>query len=88
LFNIEREDGKYLFSKYDWTSKNEFYMEFIDADYMKANFKDTEVTTKNLRAFITENINKKELFGDKMKFYRKNSPEYYKVFTLMQKSRF
>lgn len=88
VFNIERKDGKYLFAKYAWTGKNEFYLELVDADYMEANFKETEVTTKNLRAFITEHVNKKELFGEKMEFYRKDSPEYHKVRTFMQKSGF
>lgn len=88
LFNIERKDGKYLFAKYAWTGKNEFYMELIDADFMETNFKETEITSKNLRAFINDNIHKKELFGEKLEFYRKNSPEYHKVRTFMQKSGF
>jgi hypothetical protein len=88
LFNIERKDGKYLFAKYAWTGKNEFYMELVDADYVEENFAETEVTTKILRAFITENVNKKELFGEKLEFYRKDSPEYHKVRTFMQKSGF
>ena len=88
LFNIERKDGKYLFAKYAWTGKNEFYMQLIDAKYMEENFKETAITTKNLRAFITENVNRKELYGDKLEFYRKNSPEYHKVRTFMLKSGF
>jgi len=88
IYNIERKDGKYLFAKYAWTGKNEFYIELIDAEYMEENFTETEVTTKNLRAFITENVNKKELFGEKLEFYRKDSPEYHKVRTFMQRSGF
>lgn len=88
IFNIERKDGKYLFAKYAWTGKDEFYIELVDGEYMDENFKETEVNTKNLRAFITEHVNKKEMFGDRLEFYRKDSPEYHKVRTFMQKSGF
>ena len=88
IFNIERKDGKYLFTKYAWTGKNEFYLQLIDADYMDENFTEEEITTKNLRAFITEHVNKKELFGEKIEFYRKDSPEHHKVRMFIQKSGF
>ncbi|PCJ26366.1 MAG: hypothetical protein COA97_06180 [Flavobacteriales bacterium] len=88
IFNIESKDGKYLFSKYGWTGKNEFYIQFIDADYMEKKFKVDTVTTENLRAFITENVNKEAMYGDKLEFYRKGSPEYDKVRMFMRKSGF
>ena len=88
VFNIEKKDGKYLYSKYGWTGKNEFYVQFVDADYMEKNFKVDSVTTDNLRAFITENVNKEAMFSEKLEFYRKNSPEYHKVRVFMKKSGF
>ena len=88
IFNIERKDGKYLFAKYAWTGKNEFYLELIDGEYMEENFKEDTVTTKNLNAFITENVHKTKLCGDKLEFYRKDSPEYTKVKMFMKKSGF
>ncbi len=88
IFNIEMEDGKYLFTKYAWTGKNELYVELIDGEYMEEKFKEDTVTTKNLNAFLTKNVHKKELFGDKLEFYRKDSPEYDKVKMFMRKSGF
>ncbi len=89
IFNIESKDeGKYLFSKYGWTGKNEFYVQFIDSEYMAANYKADSVTTENLRAFITENVNKEEMYSEKIEFYRKHSPEYEKVRMFMRKSGF
>jgi len=88
IFNIETKNGKYLFSKYGWTGKNEIYIQFIDAAYMEANFKEDTVSTKNLRAFITNNVNKEAMFSEKIEFYRKHSPEYEKVRLYMKKSGF
>lgn len=88
IFNIEMKNGKYLFSEYAWTGKNELYLELIDAEFMEENFKEDNVTTKKLNEFLTKNIHKKELFGDKLEFYRKDSPEYNKVRTFMRKSGF
>ena len=89
LFNIETKDeGRYLFAKYGWTGKNEIYIQFIDAAFMENNFTEDTVTTKNLRAFITENVNTEKMYGDKIEFYRKHSPEYEKVRIFMRKSGF
>lgn len=89
IFTIETKDeGRYLYSKYGWTGKNEFYLQFIDKDYMDSNFKVDSVTTENLRAFITENVNSEKMYGDKIEFYRKDSPEYHKVKIYMKKSGF
>ena len=89
IFSVETKDeGKYLYSKYGWTGKNEFYVQFVNADYMEANFKEDSVTTENLRAFITENVNSEKMYGDKIEFYRKGSPEYEKVRMFMRKSGF
>ncbi len=88
IFNIETKDNKYLYCKYGWTGKNEFYIQFIKQEYMEANFKEDPVSTENLRAFITEHVNKEELFDAKLEFYRKFSPEYDKVKIYMKKSGF
>ena len=89
IFNIETKDeGKYMYTKYGWTGKNEFYVQFIDENYMKANFKVDSVTTENLRAFITENVNNEKMYEEKVEFYRKESPEYNKVRMFMKKSGF
>ena len=88
IFNIEKKDGKYLFSKYGWTGKNEFYVQFISEDYMEKNFKVDSVTTENLRDFMTENVNIEAMYDEKLEFYRKHSPEYEKVRMYMRKSGF
>ena len=89
IFNIERqEENQFLYAKYGWTGKNEFYIQFIAEEYMEKNFKVDSVTTENLRAFITENVNKEEMYDDKLEFYRKASPEYEKVKMFMRKSGF
>lgn len=88
IFNIEKEDGKYMYCKYGWTGKNEVYIQFIDADYMESNFKKDSVTASNLKSFITDNVNKESLYGEKVEFYRKDSPEYEKVRRFIRKSGF
>ncbi|MDF1673020.1 MAG: hypothetical protein P1U41_05920 [Vicingaceae bacterium] len=88
IYTIEKEDGRYHYCKYDWISKNEFNMQFIDESFMKNNFKADSITTKNTIEFLSENLNNGELFTDKMEFYRKYSPEYQKVKIFMQKSGF
>jgi len=88
IFNIESKEGKYIFTKYGWTGKNEFYLQFIDADFVDKNFKEEEVTSKNLRAFITENVNNEKMYSEKLEFYRKGSPEHEKVKVFMKKSGF
>ena len=88
IFNIEKKDGKYMYCKYGWTGKNEIYIQFVDAQFMENNFKEDTVTTKNLRAFIAENSNKEKMYGAKIEFYRKHSPEYEKVRLFMKKSGF
>jgi hypothetical protein len=89
VFNIEKlDEGKYLFAKYGWTGKNEFYLQAVNDDFVTENFKVDSVTTKNLRTFITENINNEELYDPKLEFYRKDSPEYHKVRMFMKKSGF
>lgn len=88
IFTIEDEDGKYIYSKYAWTSKNEFYIQFVDDTFIENNFKEDSVTTKNFVDFLSNNIKTEELFTEKMEFYRKYSPEYHKVKIFMQKSGF
>lgn len=88
IFTIEKEDGKYHYCKYAWTSKNEFNMQFIDESFMENNFKPDSITTKNTIEFLSNNLNKEELFTEKMEFYRKYSHEYQKVKIFMQKSGF
>lgn len=88
VFNIENEDGKYLFAKYGWTGKNEFYIEAANKEFMAKNFKVDSVTTENLRSFLSENINNSKLFDEKIEFHRKYSPEYEKVKMFMRKSGF
>ncbi len=88
IFNIENTEGKYLFAKYAWTGKNEFYIQAVSADYVVNNFKVDSVTTTNLRAFMMNNVNKEKLYEDKIEFYRKGSPEYNKVRMYMKKSGF
>ena len=89
IFNIElKDEKKFLYSKYGWTGKNEFYIQFINGEYMDNNFKVDSVTTENLRAFITENVNEEEMYDDRIEFYRKYSPEYEKVRMFMKKSGF
>ena len=88
IFNVESKDGKYRYCKYDWTSKNEIYVQFINASFMSNNFKEDTVTTKNLKSFFVNNINNEELYDKKVEFYRKYSPEYEKVRLFMQKSGF
>ncbi|MDB4533377.1 hypothetical protein N9242_00790 [Vicingaceae bacterium] len=88
IFNIEKEDGKYLYCKYGWTGKNEIYVQYINGKFMENNFKTDSVTTKGLREFISDNVNKEELYGEKVEFYRKGSLEYEKVRVFMKKSGF
>jgi len=88
VFNIEKKDGKYIFAKYAWTGKNEFYIQTINADYVAQNFKPDSINTENLRSFISDNVNKEKMYDDKFEFYRKDSPEYNKVKMYMQKSGF
>jgi hypothetical protein len=88
IFNIKNTEGKFVYSKYGWTGKNEFYIQLIDGEYMENNFKVDSTTTENLRDFITENVNKEDMYVDKLEFYRKYSPEYEKVRMFMRKSGF
>ena len=89
IFNIElKDEGKYLYSKYGWTGKNEFYIQFIKGEYIDENFKEDSVTTENLKAFITANVTNEEMYDEKLEFYRKFSPEYEKVRIYMKKSGF
>jgi hypothetical protein len=94
LFTIEERDGKeggkatFLYAKYGWTGKNEFYLQYIDKAYMETNFIVDSVSTENLRDFITERVNREDMFGEKIEFYRKYSPEYNKVKMYMRKSGF
>ena len=88
VMNVENKEGKYMFFRYAWTGKNLFYLETIKGEFMEENFKVEEVTTKNLREFITNNMNKPEMFDDKMEFYRKGSPEHEKVKMYMKSSGF
>jgi hypothetical protein len=88
IFNIKNKENEFLYCKYGWTGKNEFYIQFIDADFVKNNFKVDSVTTENFNAFVTENVNKEDMYDDKLEFYRKNSPEYEKVRMFMRKSGF
>jgi hypothetical protein len=88
IYNIENAEGNYLFASLEWTSKNEFNVEFIESDFVDKNFIPDSVNTENFRAFVTENIAKEELFSDKLEFYRKYSAEYEKVRMFMQKSGF
>jgi len=88
LFNIEKQDGKYLFAKFGWTGKNTFYLQAVNKDYMDKNFKVDSVTTQNLRHFISEHVNNEKLYDEKLEFYRRDSPEHEKVKTFMRKSGF
>ena len=88
ILNIENPESKYLYCKYGWTGKNEFYIQFIDADFVDKNFKVDSVTTENFKSFVTEHVNREELYGEKLEFYRKYSPEYEKVRMFMKKSGF
>lgn len=88
IFNIETKEGKYLFLKYGWTGKNEFYIQAVKDDFVNQNFSPEEVTKDNLKSFLTENINQEKMFEEKLEFYRKDSPEYQKVKMFMKKSGF
>lgn len=88
LYNIETKEGKYLFSKYGWTSKNEFYIQTINEDYMAKNFTPDTVTTEILKSFLFDKANRNEIYDEKVEFYRKDSPEYVKVKMYMKKSGF
>ncbi len=88
LYNIETKEGKYLFAKYGWTGKNEFYVQTINEDYMKNNFIVDSVNTENLKSFLFDNVQKDDLYDDKVEFYRMDSPEYLKVKMYMKKSGF
>ncbi|MCO6499289.1 MAG: hypothetical protein J5I47_02810 [Vicingus serpentipes] len=88
IFNIETQDGKYLFAKYGWTGKNTFYLQAVNKDFVNENFKVDSVTTENLRDFITQHVNNEKLYDDKLEFYRKDSPEHERVKTFMRKSGF
>ncbi len=88
LFTIEKPDGKYHYCRYAWTSKNEFYVQFIEEDFMESNFSVDTVTTENLIESLEVNLGKDALYSSKMEFYRKYSPEYEKVRIFMKKSGF
>lgn len=88
LYNIETKEGKYLFSKYGWTGKNEFYLQTLNEEYMTKNFVVDSVTTENLSSFLFDKASREEPFDEKIEFYRKDSPEYVKVKMFMKKSGF
>jgi len=88
IFNIEKPDGKYLFAKYGWTGKNTFYLQTIKKEFVDEHFKVDSITTENLRHFIYEQVNNRELYDDKLEFYRKDSPEHEKMKLFMKKSGF
>ena len=89
VFNLEGKDGKYMFCKFSWISKNEFNIQMINEDFVVNNFKpEDEITSENLRAFLLENVNEEKMYDEVMEFYRKDSPEYSKVKMYMQKSGF
>ncbi len=89
LYTLETEDGKYKYCKYEITSKNEFNVQFIDADYMEKNFApEEEVTTKVLKDFLADHIKDEGIFTEKMEYYRKHSSEYEKVRIYLQKNGF
>jgi len=89
MYTIEKEDGNFNYCKYEITSKNEFNIELVDADYMEKNFNvEGEVTAKDLKAFLAEHMSKEGFFTDKLEFYRKHSPEYTKVRVFMEKNGF
>ncbi|MCB0402760.1 MAG: hypothetical protein KDD41_11795 [Flavobacteriales bacterium] len=90
VFTLEYEqENKYQYAKHEITGKNEFNLQFIDADYMETNFKpEEEVTGKVLKDFLAEHLSDEKLFTEKMEFYRKHSPEYDKVRIYMEKSGF
>lgn len=88
LFNIETKEGKYMFAKYGWSGKNEFFMQMISEEYMEKNFKPDTVTTEILKSFLFDKANRNEIYDDKVEFYKKDSPEYVKVKTYMKKSGF
>lgn len=88
LFNIETKEGKYLFSKYGWTGKNEFYIQTINEEYMSKNFVVDSVNTEILKSFLFDRVSKDDLYDEKVEFYRKDSPEYAKVKMYMKKSGF
>ena len=88
LFNIKNKDGKFMFSKYGWTGKNEFYLQGVNKKFVTTNFKTDTVNTRNLREFLSENINDGKMYEEKLEFYRKYSPEYEKVKIYLHKSGF
>lgn len=88
LFNIETKEGKFLFAKYGWTGKNEFYIQTIEEEYMTKNFVVDSVTTDALKSFLFDRASNEDIYDDKIEFYRKDSPEYEKVKMFMKKSGF
>lgn len=89
IYTIEKEDGTYNYCKYEITSKNEFNIALVDADYMESNFSPSEeVTAKELTEFFSEHIDKEGFFTAKLEFYRKHSPEYKKVRIFMENNGF
>lgn len=88
LFNVENQDSTYLYLKYGWTGKNEFYIQTIEEEYMSKNFSSDSVTTEILKSFLFDKVDKEEIYSEKIEFYRKDSPEYEKVRMFMKKSGF
>lgn len=88
IFNLEKDDGKYMFLKYGWTGKNEFYIQAVNEDYVEKHLKTDSLTTNTLRSFFSEHVNKNEMYEEKLEFYRKDSPEHLKVKMFMKKSGF
>lgn len=88
IFNIEADNGKYMFLKYGWTGKNEFYVQAVNADYVEKNLTSDSLTTDELRNFFSKNVNQEKMYNEKLEFYRKDSPEHLKVKMFMKKSGF
>lgn len=88
IFNIESDNGKYMFLKYGWTGKNEFYIQAVNAEYVEENLMSDSLSTEELRTFFTKNVNQEKMFEEKLEFYRKDSPEHLKVKMFMKKSGF
>jgi hypothetical protein len=88
VFNIETYNGKYMFLKYGWTGKNEFYVQAVNSNYVETNLKSDSLTTDELRTFFSKNVNQEKMYEEKLEFYRKDSPEHLKVKMFMKKSGF
>jgi len=89
ILNIENtKEAKYMFAKYAWTGKHTFDLQTIKNEFIENNFKVDSVTTKNLRSFLIDNVNKEALYDEKIEFYRKNSPDHNMVKAYMRKSGF